>query len=44
MQHNFVSEILSDIFAIQVRSGCFCAGPFSVKLLNLDKEMIEHLT
>lgn len=31
--HNLISRILSDLFGIQVRSGCFCAGPYGIKLL-----------
>jgi len=42
--HNFISEIFSDIFGLQVRSGCFCAGPFSMLLLKLDKKMVDHMT
>lgn len=41
--HNLISEILTDVFGIQVRSGCFCAGPFSMILLKLDKKMVENL-
>ena len=44
MNHNFISDIFSDIFGIQVRSGCFCAGPLSMKLLKLDKKIVDHLT
>lgn len=36
-QHSFLSLILSDIFAIQLRSGCFCAGPFGMQLLKVDQ-------
>jgi selenocysteine lyase/cysteine desulfurase len=41
--HHLISEMLTDIFGIQVRSGCFCAGPFSMILLNLDKKMADNL-
>lgn len=43
LSHNLVSLILSDLFGIQIRSGCFCAGPFGIKLLNLSEETIEQL-
>jgi selenocysteine lyase/cysteine desulfurase len=36
VQHSFASLIFADVFGIQLRSGCFCAGPFGMKLLNLD--------
>jgi selenocysteine lyase/cysteine desulfurase len=38
-----VSQLLSDLFGIQLRSGCFCAGPFGIKLLNLSAETIRQL-
>ena len=28
---NFVSMLLSDLFGIQTRSGCMCAGPYSMR-------------
>lgn len=43
LNHNLVSLIVSDLFGIQIRSGCFCAGPFGIKLLNLSEETIEQL-
>jgi selenocysteine lyase/cysteine desulfurase len=43
LNHNLVSLILSDLFGIQIRSGCFCAGPFGIRLLNLSEETIEQL-
>ena len=36
-----VHRILSDFFGVQVRSGCNCAGPFGVKLLNISSERIN---
>ena len=43
MQHNLVSLILADAFGIQLRSGCFCAGPFGIQLLKLDQEAINDI-
>lgn len=37
MQHSFLSLILTDAFGIQLRSGCFCAGPFGMQLLKVDQ-------
>lgn len=34
---NFVSMLLSDLFGIQTRSGCVCAGPYSMRLLGIDE-------
>uniref|UniRef100_A0A7S1KL75 Aminotransferase class V domain-containing protein n=1 Tax=Percolomonas cosmopolitus TaxID=63605 RepID=A0A7S1KL75_9EUKA len=38
LHSNFVSTILNDLFGIQTRSGCQCAGPYSLSLLGLDHE------
>jgi selenocysteine lyase/cysteine desulfurase len=35
---NFVVALLSDLFGIQARSGCFCAGPYLHRLYRVDKE------
>jgi hypothetical protein len=44
MQHSFVSLILADTFGVQLRSGCFCAGPFGMQLLNVDEETASRLS
>ena len=41
VQHSFASLIFADVFGIQLRSGCFCAGPFGMQLLNLDEQTAE---
>jgi selenocysteine lyase/cysteine desulfurase len=33
---NFVVAVLSDLFGIQARSGCFCAGPYLHRLYPID--------
>ena len=35
---NFVVAVLNDLFGIQARSGCFCAGPYGHRLMDLDRE------
>ena len=35
-----MSLVFSDLFGIQLRSGCFCAGPFGITLLKLSEEII----
>lgn len=42
--HGKVAEILSDYFAIAVRSGCFCAQPYIQRLLRIDKEKILKIS
>ena len=44
VQHSFASLILADAFGIQLRSGCFCAGPFGMQLLKVDPETAERLS
>ncbi|XP_022950310.1 uncharacterized protein LOC111453430 [Cucurbita moschata] len=34
----FVAALLSDLFGIQARGGCSCAGPYGHKLLNIDEK------
>jgi selenocysteine lyase/cysteine desulfurase len=29
LHHNFVSSLLNDVFGIQSRGGCMCAGPYA---------------
>ena len=43
VHYNFVSLILADVFGIQLRSGCFCAGPFGMKLLKLNDKRASEL-
>lgn len=33
---NFVVAVLSDLFGIQARSGCFCAGPYLHRMYAID--------
>lgn len=43
IQHSFASLLYTDVFGIQIRSGCFCAGPFGIELLNIDKEKVAKI-
>jgi len=38
LHHNLVVAILNDLFGIQSRGGCSCAGPYGHRLLGLDIE------
>jgi selenocysteine lyase/cysteine desulfurase len=38
LHHNFVVSVLSDLFGIQARGGCSCAGPYGHRLLGIDLE------
>jgi len=37
LHSTFVSCLLNDLFGIQTRSGCLCAGPYGLKLLGASK-------
>jgi selenocysteine lyase/cysteine desulfurase len=43
LHHNFVCALLNDLFGIQARGGCQCAGPFGARLLGLSREHITAL-
>jgi len=37
------THLLSDIYGIQVRGGCACAGPYGHRLLHIDHDYSDHL-
>ena len=38
VHHNLVVALLNDLFGIQARGGCSCAGPYGHRLLGIDAE------
>ncbi|KAF0983856.1 hypothetical protein FDP41_007771 [Naegleria fowleri] len=38
LHHSFVSLLLNDLFGIQTRGGCSCAGPLGIELLGISHE------
>ena len=38
IHHHLFAKVLNDQFAVQVRSGCFCAGVYGHYLLNIGNE------
>jgi hypothetical protein len=36
LHHKFVTALLNDLFGIQSRAGCSCAGPYGHRLLDID--------
>jgi selenocysteine lyase/cysteine desulfurase len=38
LHHDFVVALLNDLFGIQARGGCSCAGPYGHRLLGIDAE------
>jgi selenocysteine lyase/cysteine desulfurase len=38
LHHNFIVAVLNDLFGIQSRGGCACAGPYGHRLLGIDEQ------
>ena len=43
LHHNFVVALLNDLFGIQSRGGCSCAGPYGHRLLGIDIETLARV-
>lgn len=43
LHHGFVTALLNDLFGIQVRGGCSCAGPYGHELLSLDSKKTARI-
>ena len=44
LHHNFVVALLNDLFGIQTRGGCSCAGPYGHRLLEIDESRSHRFT
>ncbi|MFC2126024.1 aminotransferase class V-fold PLP-dependent enzyme [Bacteroidota bacterium] len=42
--HNLVAKLLNDLYGIQVRGGCSCAGTYGHFLLNVDHDHSREIT
>ncbi len=42
LHHDLVTALLNDLFGIQGRGGCSCAGPYGARLLNIRGEELER--
>ncbi|KAB7504713.1 tRNA 2-thiocytidine biosynthesis protein TtcA, partial [Armadillidium nasatum] len=42
LHYNFISALLNDIFGIQSRGGCACAGPYAQDLLGIDEVLAQR--
>ncbi|XP_072173689.1 probable cysteine desulfurase [Diadema setosum] len=42
LHHNFVAVLLNDLYGIQARGGCACAGPYAQDLLGIDEDLAER--
>ncbi len=43
IHHQLITRMLSDVYGIQARGGCACAGPYGHRLLDVDREYSEML-
>jgi selenocysteine lyase/cysteine desulfurase len=44
LHHDLVVALLNDLFGIQARGGCSCAGPYGARLLNIGgRELEDHV-
>ncbi len=43
LHYGFVTSLLNDLFGIQVRGGCSCAGPYAHSLLGMDLEYSKRI-
>lgn len=43
LHHNYIVALLNDLFGIQARGGCSCAGPYGHRLLGIDDELSRRL-
>lgn len=43
LHHNLVVAMLNDLFGIQSRGGCSCAGPYGHRLLHIDEPTSDAL-
>jgi selenocysteine lyase/cysteine desulfurase len=41
LHHKLLTVLLNDLFGIQSRAGCSCAGPYGHRLLNIDEQTSE---
>ena len=42
LHHNYVVALLNDLFGIQARGGCSCAGPYGQRLLDIASEQARR--
>ena len=44
LHSNYVVALLNDLFGIQARSGCFCAGPYLHRLYRTTSQDVERVS
>ncbi|KAL7670334.1 hypothetical protein ACOME3_005271 [Neoechinorhynchus agilis] len=43
LHHNFIGLLLNDLFGLQCRPGCACAGPYAMDLLHIDENVARRM-
>lgn len=43
LHQHFVSQLLNDLYGIQSRSGCSCAGPYGIWLFGAEEETVRRV-
>jgi selenocysteine lyase/cysteine desulfurase len=43
LHYNYVVALLNDLFGIQARGGCSCAGPYGHRLLGIDDDSSQRI-
>ena len=43
LHYNFIAALMNDLFGIQGRGGCACAGMYGVFALNMNDKEIDHV-
>lgn len=41
LHHDLVTALLNDLFGIQARGGCSCAGPYGARLLHISGDLLD---
>jgi selenocysteine lyase/cysteine desulfurase len=44
IHHQFFTRLLSDVYGVQARGGCACAGPYAHRLLELSVTQSEKMS
>ena len=43
LHHNYVVSLLNDVFGVQCRGGCLCAGPLVQRMLGISPDLTARL-
>ena len=41
LHHNFICAVLNDLFGVQARGGCACAGPYAQDVLGINEDLAQ---